>query len=359
MNIDISPIQADEVLVKTLETGICSTDRELWDNQRVIFPEGFDFLVIGHEAVGEVEQVGANISRLKKGDIVVPTVRRGCGECFLCNNGRSDMCQTSQYKERGIKGAHGFMSEYFIENEDHLIKVPDDLKEAAVLIEPLSVGVKAIEESWEIQKCRFYGVSDQQEKPIFKKCLVIGTGSIGLLSGLIIRNHGIELTCFDIDSEDGVKANIIRTIGGQYINLVPYSTENGIDINPLSKDYDIENIDLIIDASGNPLICLQLVKFLQYNGICVLLSLPLGEDAETFYFNRTLSNLVLKNQILLGSVNSNYSHFQKAVRNLEQSEKSHHSLLKKIITHRYPFLNYAEAFNVPFKDRIKVVLNWV
>lgn len=358
IDIPLPSIKQDEILVKTLLTGICSTDRELLDSPKIVPPRGSDYLIIGHEVVGEVIETGSNISLFQKGDIVVSTIRRGCGKCIFCNSGRSDICSTGHYEERGILGSHGFMSEYFIEKGECLIKVPKNLKERAVLVEPLSVGVKAVEESFRIQKCRLYGNSDIQEEKIFKKVLVVGAGSIGLLSALVLRNLGVDLICLDIDNEDGVKANIIKTMGGQYINLNQYIKDDPIDLNKLRDHYEIGMIDLIIDASGNPLTCLQLIDLLQYNGICVLLSLPPRGKLQTFDFNQVLSTIVNKNQIILGSVNSNYNHFMKAVHHLEQAGKTFNTFLDKIITHRYPFSKYQEAFNVKSTNRIKVVLNW-
>src|SRR5438270_140575 len=97
----------DDVLVQTLRVGVCGTDRHVMEHaiggDRSL-PPGDDFLVIGHEAVGRVVSVGDGVTLLQPGDVVVPTVRRGCGECPACDSGSVDVCFTGRYRERGLVG---------------------------------------------------------------------------------------------------------------------------------------------------------------------------------------------------------------------------------------------------------------
>lgn len=357
-DVDLSVVDGDEVLVKTLATGICSTDRELLAYQEIIPPEGYDFLVIGHEAVGEVVQIGSSVSQLQKGDLVVPTVRRGCNECSFCNSERSDMCSTGRYKERGILGLHGFMSEYFVEKEINLVKIPQTIKGQAVLLEPLSVGLKAVEESLRVQKSRLYDDSDVSEKEIFTNALIIGAGPIGLLTSLVLLHHKINLTVIDIDEEGGIKSNITEAMGAQYISLKRYLKGNQIDLNGLRRHEPIIEPDLMVEASGDSLTYFRLSDLLAHNGILALLGLPYGDAQHTINPNHFLTSLVLNNKVVLGSVNSNRKSFEKGKWYLEQSQKRYHHILDKIITHTLPFTKYQEAFNVRSTDRIKVVLTW-
>ncbi|MBI5417560.1 alcohol dehydrogenase catalytic domain-containing protein [Candidatus Poribacteria bacterium] len=361
-DIQYKPINSDEILIKTLETGICSTDRELREKSSPIIPQkGFDYLILGHEAIGKVEKIGSNITGLKIGDIVVPTVRRRCNvyNCNFCDTIRSDMCPMGSYKERGILGLHGFMSEFFIEKKENLLKVPKNLKEKAVLIEPLSIGVKAIDKSFQIQKGRLYSKEKITEKDIFRQALVIGVGSIGILTSLVLKTLGINLVCIDIDNVEGAKAKIIEKIGGQYINLNQYTKNKIVNIDKLRKNYNMENIDLIIDSSGSSLTSLQLINLLQNNGIYILLSLSSDKNPQPFNFNKILSNIMLKNQMILGCVNSNIKHFEKARKILKwfNKDKNYSSVLDEIIT-KYNYSEWLKAFDAKSKDRIKVVLTW-
>src|SRR6266850_1848017 len=127
-----------EVKVRTIEVGVCGTDREICNFDYGTPPDGSDYLVLGHEALGEVVEVGPGVTTLGMGDLVVPTVRRPCPHhtCPSCQSDRQDFCFTGDLTERGIKMTHGFMTEYFVEEEKHLNIVPRELRDVGVLVEP-------------------------------------------------------------------------------------------------------------------------------------------------------------------------------------------------------------------------------
>src|SRR5436305_6887629 len=100
-----------QVKIRSLEVGICGTDKEICHFVYGSPPEGFDYLVIGHESLGEVTEIGSKVSGFKRGDLVVPSVRRPCShpECQPCRDERQDFCATGDFTERGIKMRHGYM----------------------------------------------------------------------------------------------------------------------------------------------------------------------------------------------------------------------------------------------------------
>src|SRR5438093_7242853 len=67
-----------QVKVRSLEVGVCGTDREICTFVYGSPPDGFGYLVLGHESLGQVVEVGSGVSRFKPGDLVVPSVRRPC-----------------------------------------------------------------------------------------------------------------------------------------------------------------------------------------------------------------------------------------------------------------------------------------
>jgi len=352
-------IDDNDLLVKTLKTGLCSTERELFD-QEIKTPKGSDFLILGHESVGEIIEVGKNVNSLKKGDIVVPSVRRECGKCYFCENGRSDLCSTGDFRERGIVKLHGFMSEYFIEKEKYLTKIPKKLKSQAVLLEPLTIGIKAIEEYFKIQKGRLSINSSIPEKEILKNILIIGTGPIGLLAALVATLYDANLTCIDVDKKGGIKSILTEKIGGKYIDIREYIKDDKINVEKLRKNEGIKDIDLIIDASPNPVTCLQLIDLLSFNGAVILLGLPYGNEGQTTdLLDHYVTSLVLKNGVIIGSVNANPENFKTGIRYMKQFQKKFgEQILDQIITHQFHFTDYQKAFEVQPKERIKVVLNW-
>ena len=142
-----------EVLLRTQCVGIDGTDREIDEGIYGTPPEGFDCIVLGHEAIARVQDIGEQVLDFSEGDLVVPTVRRPCEEnCLNCRVGETDMCLTGNYFEHGIYRLHGFASEYALSDADFLVKIPSRLEDVAVLLEPLSIAEKAVSQSFRIQE---------------------------------------------------------------------------------------------------------------------------------------------------------------------------------------------------------------
>lgn len=126
------------VVVEVLRVGVDGTDKEINAAEYGQAPPGYDFLVIGHECFGRVVEVGDQVWELKPGDYVVPTVRRPGGS-FYDKIGQYDMTTEDIYYERGINLRHGYLTEYFVDEPEYIVKVPKALKHVAVLLEPTSV----------------------------------------------------------------------------------------------------------------------------------------------------------------------------------------------------------------------------
>ena len=94
-----------EVKLRMLEVGVCGTDRDICTFQYGIPPANSSYLVIGHESLAKVVEIGKEVSRVKVGDLVVIMVRRPCPYelCYPCRHDRQDFCITGDFKERGIK----------------------------------------------------------------------------------------------------------------------------------------------------------------------------------------------------------------------------------------------------------------
>ncbi len=135
-----------DVKVRILDVGVCGTDKEICAFAYGTPPDGSNYLVIGHEAIGVVEEVGRAVARVAPGDLVVPMVRRPCAhdDCLSCRTGRQDFCVSGDFEERGIKGQHGFMTELVVDDEKYMNPVPAHLRDAGVLVEPLTIAEKAL-----------------------------------------------------------------------------------------------------------------------------------------------------------------------------------------------------------------------
>ena len=145
-------LKPDQVAVKMLRVGLCGTDAEINHGLYGKPPDGDEFLILGHENFGVVEEVGKKVKGFKAGDLVVSTVRRPCGECYTCRRGENDMCRSGDYQERGIMRRHGFMAEYYVESPQWLNKIPKEVQDIGVLLEPMSVVEKGIDHAYLLQQ---------------------------------------------------------------------------------------------------------------------------------------------------------------------------------------------------------------
>src|SRR5512134_3347525 len=98
------------------------------------------------------------------------------------------MTTDSEYFERGINLRHGYLTEFYVEHEDFVVKVPQGLKDVGVLLEPMTVAQKGITQAYEIQRRM------KVWRP--KSAAVMGSGTLGLLASLMLRLRGLDVTTF-------------------------------------------------------------------------------------------------------------------------------------------------------------------
>src|ERR671925_924684 len=122
------------VLVKVLRVGVDGTDKEINAAEYGAAPDGYDFLVIGHEGFGQVEAVGPSVTEIRPGDFVVATVRRR-GSSIYDQIGTYDMTTDEVYFERGVSRRHGYLTEFYVDDPEYIVRVPAGLREIAVIAE--------------------------------------------------------------------------------------------------------------------------------------------------------------------------------------------------------------------------------
>ncbi|HLN58554.1 MAG TPA: alcohol dehydrogenase catalytic domain-containing protein, partial [Thermoanaerobaculia bacterium] len=197
------------VLVRVLRCGVDGTDKEINAGDYGAPPPGCDFLVLGHENFGQVEEVGENVTEFAPGDYVVATVRRP-GMSLYDAIGTSDMTTDDSYFEHGISLLHGFLTEYSVVDADFVVKVPNGLKDVAVLLEPLTVAEKGITQAYEIQRrLRVW-------RP--RRAAVMGAGTIGLLATLILRLRGMAVTTFGLTPRPYLNSDLLEELGARYVS---------------------------------------------------------------------------------------------------------------------------------------------
>ncbi|MHB8908833.1 MAG: glucose 1-dehydrogenase [Syntrophales bacterium] len=340
----------DDVKVRILRVGICGTDREEASGGRALAPQGQKELVIGHEMIGQVVEIGKAVTRVKPGNYAVFTVRRGCGACLPCLMNRSDMCLTGRYRERGIWKMDGYQTEYAVDKEQYLVHVPDDLETIGVLTEPLSVAEKAIDESIRLQSARLPEAAATPSWLHGRHCLVAGLGPIGLLAALALRLRGAEVFGLDVVDAASARPQWLNHIGGKYVD--------GSRMRPDRIEHELGRMDLVLEATGVASLEFNLLDALAQNGVYVLTGIPGGDRPLQLDGADLIRRLVLGNQVMVGSVNASRDHFQMAVDDLDRGRLIWGDHVAHLISHHRPYTDFQDVLTHHEADEVKVVLEW-
>jgi threonine dehydrogenase-like Zn-dependent dehydrogenase len=317
------------VLVRTLRVGVDGTDREINAAEYGAAPPGSAFLVLGHESLGRVEAVGRNVPELAPGDYVVATVRRP-GASVYDRIGLSDMTTDDVYFERGINLRHGYLTEYYVEDADFVVKLPPVLREVGVLLEPTTVVEKGIQQAYEIQRrLRVW-------RP--RRAAVLGSGTIGLLATLVLRLRGLEVTTFGLTRPPYLNAELIEAQGARYASTADVPILDG------ARKYG--PFDLMFEATGFSPVVFESMQALGKNGVLVLSSVTGGTRRVEVPADRINLEFVLGNKVMVGTVNANREYFELGARDLTQAEAEYPGWLARLLTHPIRGLErYRELFD--------------
>ena len=318
------------VLVEAIAVGVCGTDVEIVEGKYGWAPAGKTRLVLGHESLGRVVDPGANGS-LQKGDLVVGIVRRPDPEpCPSCAVGEWDMCRNGKYTERGIKEIDGFMSERWRIEPEYAVKVDRSLGLLGVLLEPMTVVAKA----WE--QVRLVGQRAFWEP---RSVLVTGAGPIGLLAALIGQQYGLEVHVLDRVTS-GAKPELVRALGATYHS------------GPVA-DVGFQP-DVVVECTGVGQVIGDAIKTVAPGGVVALTGVGSGGRTTGLNTADVASNVVLRNNVVVGSVNANKRHWYKATQALARADRE---WLGKLVTRREAPADFKQALARQLDD-IKVVIQF-
>jgi threonine dehydrogenase-like Zn-dependent dehydrogenase len=304
------------VLVRLLRCGVDGTDKEINAAEYGQAPEGYDFLVTGHENFGQVVEVGPNVTEFMLGDYVVATVRRP-GSSIYDQIGTYDMTTDDVYFERGINLRHGYLTEYYVDDPQFIVKVPRELGDVAVIAEPLSVAEKGIIQAYEIQRrLRVW-------QP--RRAAVLGAGTIGLLATLILRLRGLEVTTFGRTPKPYRNSDLVEALGAQYISTSDLSVRDA------AGSYG--PFDIIFEATGFSPLVFEAMEALGKNGVLVLASVTGGNRTVEVPADKINLDFVLGNKVMVGTVNGNREYFEAAVRDLAMAEAQFSGWTSRLLTH--------------------------
>ncbi len=304
------------VLVKILRVGVDGTDKEINAAEYGAAPVGDDYLIIGHESFGRVESVGPAVTEFKPGDYVALTVRRP-GSSIYDQIGTYDMTTDDTYFERGINLHHGFLTEYVVDTPEYIIRVPDNLREVGVLMEPMSVAQKAIEQAYRIQqRLRVW-------QP--KRAAVLGGSTLGLLATLVLRLRGLDVTTFGNTMPPFLNSSLIEELGARYVSTKETSLTDA------SAKYG--PFDLIFEGTGFSPLVFEAMDVLAKNGVLAMVSVTGGSRRQEVPADRINLGFVLGNKVAFGSVNANREYFETGVKDLSTAELQCPGWLGKLLTH--------------------------
>lgn len=319
-----------ELLVQGIALGVCGTDREIVQGDYGWAPPGAQRLVLGHESLGRVLTAEEG-SGFAAGDLVVGVVRRPDPvPCGACGHGEFDMCRNGQYTERGIKQLDGYGSERWSVESDYVVKLDPRLHEVGMLLEPTTVVAKAWDQVEKIGQRAWF-------EP--HTALVTGAGPVGLLAALLGVQRGLEVHVLDRVSSDP-KPQLVRDLGATY-----HSDGIGAAVKAARPD-------VVIEATGvGQLVFDAMADTAPYGIVCLTGVSPTGRrlTVDAGSLNR---ELVLENDVVVGSVNANLTHYAAGADALAKADLG---WLGRLITRRVPLEHFDQALAAQ-PDDVKVVI---
>lgn len=299
----------DQVLVKIRATGICGSDVHVYhgSNPYAVYPR-----VIGHEAAGEVEAVGAGVTDLKPGDGVVFEPITYCGKCYACRRGHHNVCRDLKVLGCIVDGT---FREYAVVPRSQVYKFDTSRMSyiQAAACEPYTIGAQA---TWR---------GDVQPGDTV---LVHGAGPIGLIVADMAKSRGATVI---VSEPNESRLAMAKDFGADYM------------INPVKEDLvsfideltSHEGVNVVIEAAGVPALMSQAVEILSPAGRFV--AMTFGQQPVPVNFKAVNA----KELTILGTRHQ-YQKFPETVAGLPDRLDR----VDKLITHVFPAEEFKRAFEV-------------
>ena len=319
--VDVSnpaPPGQGQVLCRTLQLGVCGTDREILESGKPLVPPAEDYLILGHECLARVEQVGEGVDQFQQGDLVVPLVRRAKGK----QDHRVDLLACGEYTERGIAYEHGFAASFWLDRPQYLIRVDDRLTDVAVFTEPLSIAEKGVNEALTIQRAR---LGSQVWVDMPPRVLVTGMGPIGFAGLLACRCRGWPVTVYGRDGEDSFRVAHLKALGGSY-------TRQGARL-ACTENAD-DGYDLILECTGSDAVLMEAAQALAPRAVMVWLGSTWTQMPREHNVDLLMWEGLFRNNVHLGCVNSAPRDFANAIEHLPCLLESTPDAIQGLITER-------------------------
>lgn len=311
-------IKSEEVLIKVKYCGICGSDIEAYKRTGMASPK----TVFGHEFSGEIIEIGENVKKLKVGERVIVNPNLPCGDCYWCNRNQENMCKDAP-KALGTL-ADGAMVEYVNVPAERVHVLPDSISlEEGAAIEPLAVGIYAVEES---------GIQ------LAENAAVYGAGTIGLMTIQALKVAGANIFVLEpIES----KHQLALDMGADSV-FIP---KNWKKIQRLTNRI---GPDHVFDCVGIAETMTSAINLIRKGGHITLVGMDPEASLNNFY------GLSVFNISLRGIFGYTQDTFRTAISMVESKKVN----VKKMITKIVKLDKVPEAFEILSKphDEIKVLV---
>jgi threonine dehydrogenase-like Zn-dependent dehydrogenase len=220
-----------------------------------------------------------------------------------------------------------------------------------VLVEPLTIAEKALIQVDQLQQRLPWACEFEPGKPrqACHRAVVIGAGPVGLLGAMALASRGFDTSVYSRELAPNPKADLVASIGAHYFSAQDTSLDR------LAEQ--VGNIDLVYEATGASAIAFQTMKVLGTNGIFVFTGVPGRKAPIEVDTDVIMRNLVLKNQVVFGTVNAGQEAFEGAIRDLGVFQQRWPAAVQALITGRYPVEAHRDLLVGPARG-IKNVLTF-
>jgi threonine dehydrogenase-like Zn-dependent dehydrogenase len=176
--------------------------------------------------------------------------------------------------------------------------------------------------------------SNGQGRGTGKTAVVLGAGPIGILGAMALIVNGFKTYVYSRSPEPNPKAAVVNSIGAKYISSETVPVEKFAEM--------VGKIDFVYEGLGNARIAFDVLKVLGLNGVFVFTGIPGHKAAIPIDADLIMRQMVLKNQILIGTVNADRAAFESAIRNLGIFKKRWPQAIASVITGRYTLDDYED-----------------
>ncbi len=307
-------ISKSEVLIKVHTACVCGTDVHLEYDRFANSPP----FVLGHEFSGIIEEIGAEVEGLKKGDRVVSANNPfACGKCGVCILGNPNLCP--QKRAMGIH-SDGCFADYVKLPKNLIHKIPENVSmKQAALMEPLAVATHAV-----ANRC---GINKGDSVVVF------GAGAIGLLAAQVARAEGAKTVLLvGTGRDEKTRFKCAQELGFETLNVEKENlTEKVMEMT------DGVGVDVVVEASGSPAAIKAGLELLKRTGRMAISGIT-GKDEIPVNWDK----LIAKGATLYFCYSSLNADWQKGLNYLAEKKVS----TLPLITHTFKLEQWNEAFRI-------------